>query len=191
MNQEGRIFRALSKAGIRLRIIGLALIILAFILFITYSTRQHQQIIIRDSIITTQDSVITHLTDSIREPLSEQEMLSSQVIEYIRLRNEHKADSMELFYADTLARYFKNIKNSSKSDATQSDKRYWRSFPNDEYVITGPVQIIGDSAAGKRAMVAGDYCRTPKKCQPMVLEIGFGIDNKITSVRAYYARPGR
>ncbi|MCY7311499.1 MAG: hypothetical protein LH619_12030, partial [Chitinophagaceae bacterium] len=63
------------------------------------------------------------------------------VYELFRLRNEHKADSAEQYYADTVRVYMKYLRNIPRKLITRSDKSFWKAHPKNKFEITAPVQI--------------------------------------------------
>lgn len=128
---------------------------------------------------------LTAVKDSAYKAISKQDSLISIITKYFRFRNEHKADSTELLYADTVISYFKNLKNISKTTITASDKQYWAKYKADNFFITDPIQIILNSI-GNRAIVKGRQCFDEKKCFDEFIEIHFDTDNKINYVRAFY-----
>jgi hypothetical protein len=185
MNRDTNTIDKLNKKSSRLRIIGLLLIILSFITFIIFTKHQGNEIETQNNIITNKDSVLTAIKDSTSNILSKKDSLISIVTELFRLRNEHKADSIELLYSDTVKSYFKNLKNVSKNIITKSDKQYWTKYKSDNFNITDPIQIVIDSL-GDKAIVKGRQCYDEKRCYDEIVEIGFDLTKKINYVRAFY-----
>jgi hypothetical protein len=106
------------------------------------------------------------------------------VQELFRLRNEHKADSAEQYYADTVRVYMKYLKNIPKKIITQSDKKFWKAHPNNKFEMTAPVQIrvaAGTTTAtiiGKEYLDGGSF-------QYEKIEIKFDRNKKINSFRGF------
>lgn len=67
------------------------------------------------------------------------------VLDLFRLRNEHKADSAERYFADTVKVYMKTLRNVPKSAITKSDKQFWKQHPRNKFEITSP---LGMSTVG-------------------------------------------
>lgn len=63
------------------------------------------------------------------------------ILELFRLRNEHKADSAALYFADTVKVYMKYLRNVPKSRIAESDKQFWKQHPRNRFEITAPVQL--------------------------------------------------
>ena len=180
LEEENKDIDKLSKRSSRLRIIGLSLILLSFVAFILFSTRQHTEIINKDIVIAKKDSVLTQIQDS----SSHRDSLISIVTGLFRLRNEHKADSIEKLYSDTLLTYFKYLKNISKKEVTKSDKHYWATITKDKFIITEPVQIISDSSQTK-AIIIGKQYQDGKVFLNERVEIQFDSNKKINSIRGF------
>ena len=76
-----------------------------------------------------------------------QERSELQIVrDLFRLRNEHKADSAEQYYADTVLVYMKYLRNIPRKKITQSDKIFWKAHPKNKFEITMPLKIsdVGD-----------------------------------------------
>jgi hypothetical protein len=184
MNQEYKDIDKMSKRASRLRIIGLSFILLSFVAFIFFSTRQHKELVTKDIVIAKKDSALTQIQDSSLQILSQRDSLISIVTELFRLRNEHKADTIEKLYSDTLLTYFKYFKNVSKKEVTKSDKHYWATFSKDKFIFTEPVQIILDSSQTKAVVIGKQYQDGTNFLNERV-EIQFDKHRKINSVRAF------
>lgn len=128
---------------------------------------------------------LTEIKDSAYKAILKQDSLISIVTKYFGFRNEHKADSAESLYADTVISYFKNLKNISKATITASDKQYWAKYKADNFLITDPIQIILNYA-GDRAIVKGRQCFDEQKCFDEFVEIHFEANKKINYVRAFF-----
>ena len=71
-----------------------------------------------------------------------QERSELQIVrDLFRLRNEHKADSAEQYYADTVLVYMKYLRNIPRKKITQSDKIFWKAHPKNKFEITMPLKI--------------------------------------------------
>jgi len=185
MNRKSNTIDKLNKKSSSLRIIGLLLVTLSFITFIIFTTHQGNKIETQNNIISNKDSVLTAIKDSTSNILSKKDSLILIVTKLFRLRNEHKADSIELLYSDTVKSYLKNLKNISKNIITKSDKHYWAKYKSDNFIITDPIQIIMNSL-GDKAIVKGRQCYDEKRCYDEIVEIGFDSTRKINYVRAFY-----
>jgi hypothetical protein len=76
------------------------------------------------------------------------------VYDLFRLRNEHKADSAEQYFADTVLVYMKYLRNVPRERITQLDRIFFKSHPKNKFEITAPVHLT--TLAGiTTAMVIG------------------------------------
>ncbi|NOT52313.1 MAG: hypothetical protein HOP10_13670 [Chitinophagaceae bacterium] len=90
---------------------------------------------------------VAFVTAAAFQPGQEQDRDEIKIVqELFRLRNEHKADSIEQYYADTVKVYMKYLKNVPRKTITQSDKIFWKAHPKNKFEIIGPLQIT--DAAG-------------------------------------------
>ncbi len=106
------------------------------------------------------------------------------VHDLFRLRNEHKADSAEQYYSDTVLIYMKYLKNVSKKKISQSDKIFWKTHPGNRFEITAPVQL---TIKGGRttAIVIGKEYLDGVAFQYEKIEITFDRNQKINSFRGF------
>lgn len=125
------------------------------------------------------------------QPGQEQERPEITIVhELFRLRNEHKADSAEQYYADTVRVYMKYLRNVSRKMITQSDKSFWRAHPKNKFEITAPVQIT--VVAGiTTAIIIGKEYPDGKDFEYERIEIKFDRDKKINSFRGFKWKKGR
>ncbi|MDZ4810348.1 MAG: hypothetical protein SGI96_19085 [Bacteroidota bacterium] len=106
------------------------------------------------------------------------------VYELFRLRNEHKADSAEQYYADTVRVYMKYLRNIPRKLITRSDKSFWKAHPKNKFEITAPVQIA--RVAGITiATVFGKEYLDGSTFQYEKIEIKFDRNKKIYSYRGF------
>jgi len=106
------------------------------------------------------------------------------VYELFRLRNEHKADSAEQYYADTVRVYMKYLRNIPRKIITRSDKSFWKAHPKNKFEITAPVQIA--RVAGITiATVFGKEYLDGSTFQYEKIEIKFDRNKKIYSYRGF------
>lgn len=106
------------------------------------------------------------------------------VHELFRLRNEHKADSAEQYFADTVRVYMKYIKNVSKRMITRSDRDFWKAHPKNKFEMTAPVQIT-TRAGITYAIVFGKEYLDGVAFQYERIEISFDQNKKIYSFRGF------
>ncbi len=104
------------------------------------------------------------------------------VNELFRLRNEHKADSAEQFYADTVKVYMKYLRNIPRRIITQSDKNFWKAHPKNRFEITAPVQITV-VAGNTIATIFGKEYLDGTSFKSEKIEIKFDRNRKIYSYR--------
>ncbi len=106
------------------------------------------------------------------------------VNDLFRLRNEHKADSAELFFADTVQVYMKYMRNVPKQKITQSDKNFWKAHPKNKFEITAPVQISELSGITIATIYGKEYL-DGKDFKNEKIEIKFNRKKKIISYRGF------
>lgn len=104
--------------------------------------------------------------------------------ELYRLRNEHKADSAEKFFADTVKVYMKYMRNVPKKKITESDKQFWKAHPKNKFEITEPIRLI-DGAGNTTAIVEGKEYLDGTSFQYERIEIVFDRYKKIISLRGF------
>lgn len=173
----------LTKSSSVLRIIGLLLVLTAFIVFIYNTKKQETDIVTQKLEIIKQDSIIAK-----GEVLNNRiDTLKTVVTQYFKLRTEHNADELDKLYADSLDFYFKNLKNCNKKAVKQSDKRYWSKYKNDIFKISGEPEFFFNEKSAK-AIIKGQQCTTLDNCIEEIVEIQFDNNNKIRSVKAYFAK---
>lgn len=106
------------------------------------------------------------------------------VHELFRLRNEHKADSAEQYFADTVLVYMKYLKNVPKKTITKSDKNFWKAHPNNKFEMTAPVQIT-TKAGITTAIIIGKEYLDGTSFQFERIELKFDRNKKINSYRGF------
>jgi hypothetical protein len=118
-------------------------------------------------------------------PLLQQDRIEIQIVkELFRLRNEHKADSAELFFADTVKVYMKYLRNVPKRKITLSDKQFWKAHPRNKFEITEPLRLINGTGNAKVIVVGKEYL-DGKSFQYERIEIVFNQHRKIFSYRGF------
>lgn len=180
---NNRIISKLNQSSSTLRVIGLFLIILSFVLFIFYTKKQEISIIQQVKEINTKDSVITKL----KATQNRVDTLKLILKEYLNMRANHDAYKLTAFYADTLAVYYIGLKNCKKEVVKKTEKQYWSKYKNDKFIVTAEPDVLINKTEAK-AIVKGQQCTKPNKCLDEYIEIVFNDNNKIKSVRAYYAK---
>jgi mevalonate kinase len=106
------------------------------------------------------------------------------VRDLFRLRNEHKADSAEQYFADTVKVYMKYLKNVPKKKITQSDKSFWKAHPKNKFEITEPIRITY-GAGSSTAIIIGKEYLDGLSFQYEKIEIVFDRNKKIISFRGF------
>lgn len=110
------------------------------------------------------------------------------VNELFRLRNEHKADSAEQYFADTVLLYMKYLRNVPKKEITKADKIFWKAHPKNRFEMTAPVQVT--TVAGiTTAIVIGKEYLDGTTFQYERIEIKFDRNNKINHFRGFRLKP--
>ncbi|HPG11460.1 MAG TPA: hypothetical protein PLU37_08025, partial [Chitinophagaceae bacterium] len=79
------------------------------------------------------------------------------VHDLFRLRNEHKADSAALYFADTVAVYMKYLRDVPKQKITQSDKQFWKAHPLNKFEITAPIKIVSSGGITIATIYGKEY----------------------------------
>ncbi|HMU46064.1 MAG TPA: hypothetical protein PKC72_06835 [Chitinophagaceae bacterium] len=114
-----------------------------------------------------------------------QQRIELQIVhDLFRLRNEHKADSAEQYFADTVAVYMKYLRNVSKKKITQVDKQFWKAHPKNKFVITRPVTIT-DAGGVTTAVIIGKEYLDGSDFQFERIEIRFDRNKKIYYYRGF------
>ena len=106
------------------------------------------------------------------------------VRDLFRLRNEHKADSAEQYYADTVVVYMKYLRNIPRKKITQSDKTFWKAHSKNKFEMTAPLQIR-DAAGITTVTVIGKEYLDGTTFKYEKIEIKFDRNKKIYSYRGF------
>lgn len=110
------------------------------------------------------------------------------VHDLFRFRNEHKADSAELLYADTVQVYMRYFRNIPRSQITKSDKAFWKAHPKNKFEMTEPVQILDKDGIIKAIIIGKEYL-DGKSFKYEKIEIRFNQHKKIIYFRAINWKP--
>jgi len=117
-----------------------------------------------------------------------QEILEKKIVQDLfRLRNEHKADSAEQYFADTVLVYMKYLRNVPRKTITKSDRSFWKAHPKNKFEITAPVQVTTRNGI-TTAIVLGKEYLDGVNFQYEKIEIKFNRDKKIISYRGFNTR---
>ena len=126
---------------------------------------------------------LVSLTAGILQP--EQERTEIKIVqELFRLRNEHKADSAEQYFADTVKVYMKYLRNVRKEMITKSDKNFWKTHPKNKFEITAPLQIRDVAGIATVTIIGKEYL-DGTSFQYERIEIKFDPHKKINYFRAF------
>lgn len=106
------------------------------------------------------------------------------VYDLFRLRNEHKADSAEMYFADTVEVYMKYLRNVPKQTITKNDKQFWKQHPGNRFEITEPVQVTV-KAGTVTAIIIGKEYLDGTSWQKEKIEIRFNREKKIYYYRGF------
>ncbi|MBK6385257.1 MAG: hypothetical protein IPP02_10680 [Chitinophagaceae bacterium] len=106
------------------------------------------------------------------------------VHELFRLRNEHKADSAEQYFADTVKVYMKYLKNVPRKIITKSDKSFWKAHPKNKFEMIKPIEIM-TTAGITMAIVIGKEYLDGASFKYEKIEIKFDRNKKIFSFRGF------
>jgi hypothetical protein len=188
--ETAKVARKINAGASRLRIIGLFLIVFAFVLFVYFTRKQEQHIEVQKSEIIQKDAVIDEKVEALQKVAvvqSRENQLTSIVNEYLDLRSKHDVNGLDKLYADRLDQYFKNLTNTSRDEIKKADKQYWQKNPQDTYIMTGEPLITVNSDGTAKALLSGRNCRTATTCVDQLVQINFDTENKINYVRGYLA----
>lgn len=111
------------------------------------------------------------------------------VHELFRLRNEHKADSAEQYFADTVQVYMKYLRNVPRKTITKSDKEFWKAHPKNKFEMTAPVQVITRDGVITVIVIGKEYL-DGVSYQYERIEIKFNRYKKIVSYRGFKWKNG-
>ncbi len=115
----------------------------------------------------------------------EQERTEITIVhELFRLRNEHKADSAEQYFADTVRVYMKYLRNVPKKTITRTDKSFWKTHPKNKFEMTAPVQITVVAGITTATIIGKEYL-DGTAFQYEKIEIKFDRNKKINSFRGF------
>ena len=118
-------------------------------------------------------------------PAQAQERKEIKIVqELFRLRNEHKADSAEQYYADTVLIYMKYLKHIPRRIITRSDKNFWRAHPQNKFEITAPAQLTKVAGVITATLIGKEYL-DGTTFQYEKIEIKFDKDGRIYSFRGF------
>jgi hypothetical protein len=188
--ETARIAGKINAGASRLRIIGLFLIVFAFVLFIYFTRKQEQHIEVQKSEIIQKDAVIDEKVVALEKVAvvqNRENELALIVNEYLDLRAKHDVDGLDKLYANRLDRYYKNLSNTSREDIKRSDRQYWQKNPQDTFSMTGKPAITINSDGTAKALVNGRNCRNAATCVDQLVQINFDTENKINYVRGFIA----
>jgi hypothetical protein len=104
--------------------------------------------------------------------------------ELFRLRNQHKADSAALLFADTVKVYMKYLRNVSRKKIAEVDRDFWKAHPKNKFEMTEPVKIKNKDGI-KTAIIYGKEFLDGKDFKKERIEITFDRSGKISAFRGY------
>jgi len=111
------------------------------------------------------------------------------VRELFRLRNEHKADSAEQYFADTVKVYMKYLRNVPKETITKLDRQFFKAHPKNKFEITAPLQIA-DAAGVATVTVYGKEYLDGTSFQYERIVIKFDCHKRINYFRGFKWKKG-
>lgn len=106
------------------------------------------------------------------------------VHELFRLRNEHKADSAELLYADTVKVYMRYLRNIPRKKITEVDRAFWKAHPKNKFEMTEPVKLKSKDGVITVIIIGKEYLDGTSFKKERI-EISFNSKRKIISFRGY------
>ncbi len=119
------------------------------------------------------------------QPEKKQERIEIKIVhELFRLRNEHKADSAEQYFADTVLVYMKDLRNVPKQTITRLDKSFFKSHPKNKFEMITPVELSTKDGIVTAIIIGKEYMDgTTFKYER--IEIKFDRKRKINYFRAF------
>ena len=119
------------------------------------------------------------------QPEKKQERIEIKIVnELFRLRNEHKADSAEQYFADTVLVYMKDLRNTAKQTITRLDKIFFKSHPKNKFEMITPVELSTKDGIVTAIIIGKEYLDgTTFKYER--IEIKFDRNRKINYFRAF------
>jgi hypothetical protein len=128
---------------------------------------------------------LTFFSAGIPEPRLRQQRTELEIVQDLfRLRNEHKADSAEQYFSDTVQVYMKYLRNIPRKKITQNDKSFWKAHPKNKFEITAPVQIARAAGITIATIIGKEYL-DGSTFQLEKIEIKFDRNKKIFSYRGF------
>jgi hypothetical protein len=109
------------------------------------------------------------------------------VLELFRLRNEHKADSAALYFADTVLVYMKYLRNVPRSSIAETDKQFWKQHPRNRFEITAPVLVNSKNGIVIATIFGKEYLDGTSYIKERI-EIRFNRRQKIYYYRGFLVR---
>lgn len=109
------------------------------------------------------------------------------VLELFRLRNEHKADSAALYFADTVQVYMKYLRNVPKSRIAEADKEFWKQHPRNRFEITAPILLNLKNGIVIATIFGNEYLDGNSYVKERI-EIRFNRQKKIYYYRGFLVR---
>lgn len=106
------------------------------------------------------------------------------IYELFRLRNEHKADSVALFFADTVHVYMKYLRNIPRKRIAEVDRVFWKDHPKNKFEMTEPVKIKKKDGL-LIAIIYGNEYLDGASFKKERIEIIFDRNKKINSFRGF------
>jgi hypothetical protein len=129
--------------------------------------------------------LLTCLTAAKMRPVRHPQQPETAIVhELFRLRNEHKADSAEQYFADTVQVYMKYLRNIPRKTITKSDKEFWKAHPGNKFEMTAPVQVITRDGVTTAIVIGKEYL-DGVSFQYERIEIKFNRYKKIVSYRGF------
>lgn len=109
------------------------------------------------------------------------------VYDLFRLRNEHKADSAVLYFADRVQVYMKYLRNVSRQQVAASDRTFWKAHPNNKFEITAPVEVYRKDGFVQAIIFGKEYLDGTSFVRERI-EIRFNSQRKIYYYRGFNIR---
>jgi hypothetical protein len=106
--------------------------------------------------------------------------------ELYRLRNEHKADSASLLFADTVLVYMKYLRKVPRKKISEVDRAFWKAHPKNKFEITKPIQVKKINGITTAIIVGKEYL-DGKSFKKEKIEIRFDKKLRINFLRGYSA----
>ena len=123
--------------------------------------------------------------DSIRGDALQKDSVLKAVFDFYSRKEKQDSEILSLF-CDSLERYYL-LERVSRNRALDEDRRYWKKYPGENFVLDSSIAIVLDRTNGRATAIArGRYCRNQDRCSDLVTVFKFDGGRRIFYVRSYF-----